>query len=250
MKILSIVLCFALIAAAQSATCESKTSFKTIVHGGGAKSAKLEYAVDFFRDLLGGKDNGSDIGPKSKGQRSINWDAPIVPFTFPRKFFSDVVTRGLTVSSDSNQFLVSDPTPSNGDKRFSTVNKKASKNFKTFSPKRLFTVIKENVFQIRLTIPGKRAKALTKGFGIVFVDVDKKNTTKMQLYDIDDCLIAEEYVEPNSGGLSFLGFYFREAIIARVIVTLGDRPINKSYKSSSDVVVCDDFIYGEPQKAF
>ena len=84
-----------------------------------------------------------------------------------------------------------------------------------------------------------------KGFGAVFVDVDKKLQTKALYYDYNGCKLAVEYVEKQRNGLSFLGVIFDSPIIARVDIYLGAAPIG-GYKRG-DFVVMDDFLYSEPQ---
>jgi len=50
---------------------------------------------------------------------------------------------------------------------------------------------------------------------------------------------------PGDGGLSFLGIVFDDARIARVRITAGGAIPGED--DSLDVVVMDDFIYGEPK---
>ena len=141
------------------------------------------------------------------------------------------------------------------DRRFNSINRRASRNFVTFSPKRLFSPVGDNVIDITFSVPGRNAPAAVDGFGAVFVDVDKARTTKLTAYNKDGCVIFEEFVKPSPGGLSFLGVSFGKGndVIKKVVIELGDAFLNRSgsgngRRKRDDVVVLDDFAYGEPQR--
>ena len=54
----------------------------------GGDIRRIERSFDAFKDLLGGKDNGS--GPSSRrGFRTINWDADAVPFNMRKSSLKD-----------------------------------------------------------------------------------------------------------------------------------------------------------------
>ena len=57
----------------------------------------LAPAVEAFRELLGGVNNGNDAFSNPSGNRQIDWDAAAVPFNMPGDFFARNVTRGLVV---------------------------------------------------------------------------------------------------------------------------------------------------------
>ena len=234
-------------AATAAKVCPKIDGYKAVVKGTGKNAQGLESTVNFFNEhVLRGDDNGNSPGPLKAGRRSINWDAGIVPFKFPGRFFNDVVTRGLIVRAKGG-LAVSDPEPSNGDVRFSSLNRRASWDFSTFSPKRLFTPVKDNKVEVTFEIPAKKQRALVRGFGAVYVDVDRVGATKAVYYNRSNCVIAEETVDPQNKGLSFLGVGFEEPIIARVVITLGNTPIARKWWRSADFVVLDDFLYSEPQ---
>ena len=214
--------------------------FKDTAH----RSASLKRIVDKFNAALGGDDNGSEKGPIKGGRRSINWDADVVPFDMPGNFFKNVVTRGAKMIARGGEFRVSNPVPPNGDNRFSTINRRASKDFITFSPKRLFTPLKDNKVTVDFSIPGLNKDAVVKGFGAVYVDVDKRHVTQATYLDKRGCVIARQFVDPKNKGLSFLGVIFRKPVIAKVILKLGNTPI----QGKGDFVVLDDFLYGEPAR--
>uniref|UniRef100_A0A7S3E8G5 Uncharacterized protein n=1 Tax=Rhodosorus marinus TaxID=101924 RepID=A0A7S3E8G5_9RHOD len=232
-------------------TVVADVHFKSITHGRGKRAGDLIYSLEFFRSLLGSPNNGRK-GPKSKGHRWINWDDEEVPFELPYDYFNSYSRRGLVLESRKNKFRVSTPpVVPDGivDKRFSSINKRESKNFKTFTRKRLFTPVKDNVFAVKFYLPGESQRAFVQGFGAVFVGVDVPGQTRMVAYDRGGCVLAAEYVEPSPNGLSFLGFYFDSPIIWSVEIKLGNKAIDKSkcgLSCGEDVVVMDDILFSEP----
>ena len=146
---------------------------------------------------------------------------------------------------------------------FDSINKSFSGELVTFSPKRLFTVVKgENKLDVLFSVPQKpEDRATVDGYGVVLADIDKEGVTKVTFYDANDCIIATEYAPANNQGLSFVGGYFPDTPIYRVRIVLGDvaidRPNECDYycrigwrSGKTDRVVMDDFIYSEPQKYY
>jgi hypothetical protein len=94
------------------------------------------------------------------------------------------------------------------------------------------------------------------GFGAVFTDVDEPNgeigagrhSTRIEYFDADGRRIYTGFVPaaPGDGSLSFFGVVFPDARIARVRITTGDA-IPGVEDAARDIVMMDDFIYGEPQ---
>lgn len=232
------------------ATNSPKPARRLVLNGVGKTADELRPTVDLFNKLLGGEDNGSGAGPLESGRRSINWDAGVVPFKFPGDFFAKTVTRGLTVSNSNNKFRVSNPNPPNGDDKFSKINPLAAADFITFSSKRLFAPVKDTTVTINFSVPGKHQAALVRGFGAVFVDVDYPHLTKAIYYDKYGRVLARQAVDAKKNGLSFLGVIFDEAIISKVVLFLGSRPLRPRNHPRGDFVVLDDFLYSEPQPLY
>lgn len=219
-------------------------------------SKGLKHIVQKYRDGLGGIDNGNGPGQK-KGQRSINWDADVVPFDMPGNFFKNTVTRGAEFFAKGGKFAVSNP-PNDGysffDNRFSSFNPIFPKLFITFSPKRLFTPVKINIVTTKFTVPQTHDEALVSGFGAVFTNVVLKGKTVINFYDKNNCLIISLPILPKAKGLSFGGIIVDKkdgkkiaAAVAKVKITLGTGIISQSWKKYKNFVVLDDLIYGEPQ---
>jgi hypothetical protein len=52
---------------------------------------------------------------------------------------------------------------------------------------------------------------------------------------------------PGDASLSFFGIVFDDPVIARVRITTGDTAPDPDDGGKQDIVVMDDFIYGEPE---
>ena len=114
--------------------------------------------------------------------------------------------------------------------------------------------------------------AVNDGFGAVFVDVDPilklastdntrglngvLSTTSMEFFDVDDNSLGVFFVPPapsTTRGLSFLGVHLDQKVLHRVVITSGNAAIDSGASEGfieegtiPDIVVMDDFIYGEP----
>jgi len=103
-------------------------------------------------------------------------------------------------------------------------------------------------------IAGQTTPALVTGFGAVFSDVDVAAATTIEFFDVNGQSLARiaAPVRSDAAGLSFVGAKFAEAIVARVRITLGTGVLGAATNDISaggpvDLVVADNFIYGEPQ---
>ena len=253
------ILAVASIAAAHSRHCPHYSG--EIVHGTSHNAHGLKRFVTEFQHRLGGKNNGASIGPLKDGFRVINWDGG-APFDMPFDFFNTNAPLGALFFAKGNKFAISNPVDNNPvDDTFDSINRRAAKDFIAFSEKRLFTPVLDNVMATKFQVPGKTDPATVSGFGAVFVDVKKRHTSYLELKDAKGCRIAKVYVPPKSKGLSFVGvvvkrvrysrhgkFYKVKAPVYVARMKLGNLPITKHLGHHSDIVVTDDFIYGEPQK--
>ena len=98
------------------------------------------------------------------------------------------------------------------------------------------------------------ATGLRDGFGAVFSDVDQAGSTTIEFFDAQDVRIAVLRAPNHNGAqlLSFSGAVFTAPVIARVRITSGDAALTPtsvdiSAGGTNDLVVMDDFVYGEPQ---
>ena len=137
--------------------------------------------------------------------------------------------------------------------------------FQPFSLQRLFSPIDSNVTEAQFFVPGdgsEPAPATITGFGVTFSDVDLPNgsgpghkngnrssSTLIECFGTDGGLVFSGFVpaSPGDGSLSFFGIVFGEARIARVRITSGDASPGPDDDETHDIVMMDDFLYGEPQ---
>lgn len=236
-------------------------------------TASIQSTVDAFRAALGEVDNLNNPGPLDEGRREINWDGggnnftttpPVTPFdVFLNTRGAQFRTPGEGLSqappvADPVQFPPGGLAGLFGNPTYADI-------FSTFSPERLFTPFGSNITEALFFIPGTNGAetATVRGFGAVFTDVDKPDgirtfekqgdhrraSTRLDYFDVDDKLIFSGVVpaSPGDGSLSFFGIVFEEARIARVRITTGNVAPGPDDDKEHDVVMMDDFIYGEPQ---
>lgn len=237
---------------------------RVVVVGGSLED--VQAAKGMFEARLGGLDNGGAPGPLRSGFRVINWDGVpetvVDPNFFPGDFFNATQApraRGalLTVAGQSTTaaedlFMVSAGSGTGIPVNFGSFNSTYSFLFKPFSPERLFayTVPTNDTFDVVFFVPGQpTTPALVSGFASVFAGVNQANVTKMEYFDGENASLGM-FAVPPSDEFSFLGVDFSEGpVISRVRITVGSQPISLGLPDGSqgDVVVMDDFIYGEPQ---
>jgi len=229
----------------------------TIRSGSGADASAIAAVRDQFRVDLGGGTTAGANGSFGGLRREINWDgvpaAFAAPNTLPANFFNANSPRGVVLSTPGTAFQVSGATIDSGagqpaPARFGNLNVTYTATFQAFSPLRLFTPLDSNVFDLQFFLPGTSTPAAVKGFGLVVTDVDLANTTMVRFFTAGDTSVGVFALPAFNGGFSFLGGSVGagQAGITRVRVTLGNTAAGPSNDGSADIVVADDFIYGEP----
>jgi|SRR5882724_3421345 len=226
-----------------------------VFQAAGADAASIQSSVDAFRAALGNPNNGNNPGPLLDGRREINWDggnpnvldttAPVTPFNvFLNTRGSQFTTPGLGLSQA--------PTFGGPQGGLAVLfgNITYGKIFRTFSPSRLFTPVGSNITEGLFFIPGTNGtvRASVRGFGAVFTDVDQASTL-VDYFGADGNLLFSSSVpaSPGDRSLSFFGIVFKDAPIARVRITAGNVAPGPNDDASHDIVMMDDFIYGEPR---
>jgi hypothetical protein len=241
----------------------------SVFQAAGTDVASIQSSVDAFRAALGNPINGNNPGPLDNGRREINWDGaggadtttttPVTPFNvFLNTRGSQFTTPGigLTQAPASGGLqgglavLFNNPTYAN--------------IFKPFSNMRLFTPVGSNITEALFFLPGSSGSvpATVTGFGAVFTDVDQPDgsgpgtkhgnrgaSTLIEFFGVNGELLYSSFVpaSPGDGSQSFFGVKFDDARIARVRITTGDVAPGPDDDSHNDIVVMDDFIYGEPK---
>ena len=236
-----------------------------VFQAAGPDLASIQGAVDQYRTALGSTNNANNPGPLADGRREINWDGgdpnntTVSPVGNPSTAFQ--VTRGALFTTTGTGFVqapvaglaitFSNPT-------YETI-------FQTFSPQRLFSPVNSNETEMLFFVPGPGAEtkpATTRGFGAVFTDIDQPNgssadhingsrkpSTTIEYFDTNGLSIYTSSVpaSPGDKSLSFLGIVFTDARIAKVKITSGDTAPGPNDDGTHDVVMMDDFLFGEPQ---
>jgi hypothetical protein len=243
---------------------ETEKAPPIVFQAAGPDAESIQSAVDAFRAALGEPHNANAPGPLEVGRREINWDgggaddtttAPVTPFnvflnirggqfTTPGEGLSQAPPEGGPQGGLAELF----DNPTYGD------------IFTPFSPLRLFTPVGSNITEGVFFIPGSNGEipATVRGFGAVFTDVDQQPDgsgsdnqarTQIEYFDADDKRLFRGVVpaSPGDGSLSFFGLVFEDARIARVRITTGNVAPGPDDDAKRDVVMMDDFLYGEPQ---
>jgi hypothetical protein len=227
----------------------AQSSSLVVYSGTGGDTTALSPVVNAFRAVLGAN-NGNTPGPLSSGRREINWDgggaaAPATTFPTPMLNFNTApTTRGGVFTTGGTGFEISgQPSPLFGD-----INPTYPTTFTTFSSPRLFTALGSNVLNALFFVPGTNIPSTVSGFGAVFTDVDLPESTSVEYFDFRGNLLGKVFVPTANNGLSFVGAVANNARIARVRITSGNVAPSASANDGNavDVVVMDDFIYGEP----
>ncbi|HWR21427.1 MAG TPA: hypothetical protein VN444_06155 [Verrucomicrobiae bacterium] len=223
-----------------------------VFEASGANPADIQATVDDFRAFLG--TNNGVGGSFPDGRREINWDgvpdAFSAPNNLPANFFNFNSPRGVVFFTPGTGFQVSadSDNPTNTRVRFGNIHRVLPKLFSTFSPERLFTALGSNITEILFFVPGSPTGATVNGFGAVFTDVNRDDSTTIEYFDVNGALLFSENVlrgPTKRRSLSFLGVGFDAGErVFLVRITSGNRILKTPDR---DVVVMDDFIYGEPQ---
>ncbi len=246
-------------------------STPAVFQAAGLTASSIQSTVDAFRAELGEPNNANNPGPLASGRREINWDGggnnyttdtPVTPFNV---FLN---TRGAQFTTLGTGLAQGPPAggPQGGlaglfnNPTYATI-------FSTFSQFRLFTPVGSNITQAQFFIPGTNGAtpARVRGFGAVFTDVDEQPDgrghdkkrgnreagTLIKGFGPHGKLLFSSFVpaSPGDGSLSFFGIVFDKPLIARVLITTGDTAPGPDDDRKRDIVVMDDFIYGEPVPA-
>jgi hypothetical protein len=266
-----------LVPVGQTAQAQSKSKEDlfppTVFQAAGSTADSIQSTVDAFRAALGNPNNGNNPPPLDRsGRREINWDGgnpnivtttpPVTPFnTFLDSRGAQFTTPGLGLSQGPTSggpegglaALFNNPT-------YETI-------FSTFSPSRLFTPVGSNVTEALFFLPGSNGTvpAAVRGFGAVFTDVDQPDgsgpskkrgnrgaSTLIEYFGANDKVLFSSFVpaSPGDASLSFFAIVFDEPLITRVRITTGDTAPGPDDDVNQDIVMMDDFIYGEPQPLY
>jgi hypothetical protein len=237
-----------------------------VFQAAGPTVESIQGTVNQYRAALGEPNNANTAGPLASGRREINWDGGGSATTVsPTPFTGFLNIRGALFTTPGTGFVQAPPAgiaDTFADPTYAMI-------FQTFSAPRLFSPIGSNITEVDFFIPGTAADAngptpaTTTGFGAIFTDVDqpdgsgpgrkrgnRKATTLIEYFGAGGNLLFSSFVpaSPGDASLSFFGIVFDDARIARVRITSGDTAPGPD-DDQQDIVVMDDFLYGEPQPA-
>lgn len=234
-----------------------------VFQAAGPDIATIQNTIDQYRLALGAVNNGNAPGPLANGRREINWDGGGSAATaiVGTPFTGFLANRGALFTTTGTGFVQA-PVTGLAD---TFHNPSYATTFQPFSLQRLFSPIDSNVTEAQFFVPGGGdgpVPATTTGFGAVFTDVDlpngsgpgdkngnRKASTLIECFGADGGLVFSSFVpaSPGDGSLSFFGIVFDKARIARVKITSGDAAPGPNDDEVHDIVMMDDFLYGEPQ---
>jgi len=237
-----------------------------VFQAAGPTAASIQGTVDAYRVALGDTNNGNAPGQPS-GRREINWDGGsttnLNTVVAGSTFTGFQGTRGALFTTPGTGFVqapaAADPVlfPPGGLAGLFN-NPTYGNTFTAFSASRLFSAIGSNITDVTFFVPvapgGSNEPATVNGFGAVFTDVDKRGNgnagARIEYFDANGDLLFSSIVPalPGDGSLSFFGIVFDDdAPVARVRITSGNVAPGLNDRGRQDVVMMDDFLYGEPQ---
>jgi len=240
----------------------------TVRNGSANDIAGITPVRDQFRADLGGGTTAGANGLFDDGvfqRREINWDGVPAGFSapnlLPANFFNSNSPRGAVFSTSGTGFMVSGANTDAGvgqpaAANFGNIDPSYTSTFSPFSTQRLFTAIGSNQLDVTFFVPGTNVRAGVRGFGVVFSDVEQAGTTAIQFFDPNGVSLGAFATSPQPGanGFSFLGAFINDGstVIGSVRITNGNAALGAGITDSPgspnfrDLVVMDDFIYGNP----
>jgi hypothetical protein len=220
----------------------------------GATAGDIQAAVDQFGNDLGTANGGGP--PAASGRRQVVWDGVPAerqsPAFMPENQFRNVGALFSTPTLGA-AFQVSGAVND-----FANLNATYATDFEAFSAPRVFAPIGSTITDTTFVVPGSTTAALTTGFGVVFSDVDLAGSASLEFLDASGGSLGTFPVPPagnSNATFSFLGVSFNAGErIARVRITSGAAPLlataspnDITQGGAADLVVMDNFIFGEPQ---
>jgi hypothetical protein len=214
----------------------------------------ISSALTDFRTALGSL-NPNVVGEQNGGRREVNWDAVPPAFTntlnFPGDFFNQNFSpraRGVVFSTDGSGQSVSDDD-------FSFINAAYDAQFNDFSPVRTFSAIGSTRTRVDLFVAGTSTPARSTGFGVVFSDVDEMGSASIKLLGVNGNSLGVYHAPACDKGFSFVGVQFPTPLVAAIEIRSGQGPLgadaadvsDRDHGPARDLVVMDDFVYGEPR---
>lgn len=235
-----------------------------VFQAAGPSVSSIRGSVTEYQNEIGGQNNNNDASHNDGGRREINWDGGggvITTTVDPNPMVRFLVSRGALITTPDGSGFVQ-ATPDGLATQFN--NPTYGTIFRAFSQFRLFSAVGGKITDVEFFLPGGgNVSATTKGFGVVFTDVDlpdgsgpgekhgnRHASTLIEYFGASGELLFSSFVpaSPDDGGQSFFGVVFSDARIARVRITSGNVAPGPDDVGMQDVVMMDDFIYAEPEQ--
>jgi hypothetical protein len=232
------------------------------IFASGGTDQEVADAVAAYRAALGAS-NAGNPGSFGSGRRDITWDgandAVASPNPMPANLFNgpaSPLARGIVFSTPGSHFEQSadSSNATSTPVEFANLDPSYLALFRPFSSPRLFTPVGSNITDADFFVAGSDTPAFVAGFGAVFCDVDLRTSSRIDWLDQSGGLLASIHVPPGSAAeesFSFLAARFPAPYrVASVRITSGTAGpgagVLENVGAGADIVVMDDFIYGEP----
>jgi len=217
----------------------------TTLTGSGASTAS---AMANFEAAAGGTDNGTAAGEQGSGYRHATWDQIALDGTDPG---STTIESGRVIAPARSRLqpwgLELGPDIAVSDNDFQSV---SSTQFTPFSPPNIWGPFNSDTAEFDVVAPAvpgtKPEPAQTRGLGIVFLN--STASTQIQYYNGG---ILLDTVSAPAATTSFAGLLYPDAVVTRVVVTLGGSEIfgwdgTTVTPGVSASVAGDDIVLAEP----
>lgn len=250
------------------------TTFSTLLMPGNARAIQLfsgtganaGQALEDMKAALGGVQNVG--GPTQGGFRQINWDGVGLNGTDINPNTKVIAQDTVNIPVDrflSLGTLYEEEYTVSGD-GFATVNPDTAGEFPAFSPKNTFAMFddepgefEDRFIEQSFTLPGTTKKAATRGFGVMFQDVELAGSTSIELFNGSKSLGKFDVDPSASQEQQFLGILLDDPLITDVQITVGSKALfnfdgqtitsfgAEDLPNGIDLATTDNFIYAEPE---
>jgi len=214
--------------------------------GSGASTAT---AMASFEAAVGGADNGTNAGEQGTGFRHATWDQLALDGSDPS---STTIVPGHVIAPARSRLqpwgLELGPHIAVSNNGFQLV---SSTQFSPFSVPNVWGSFNSDAAEFDVVAPGAQGTtpepAQTRGLGIVFVNASA--STGITYYN--GSILLGSVTAPTSTTTSFAGLLFPDAVVTRVVVTLGTAAIfgwngSTVTQGVSGSVAGDDIVQSEP----
>ncbi|HQR32319.1 MAG TPA: hypothetical protein PLK30_06260, partial [Blastocatellia bacterium] len=228
----------------------------------GASTTETTAAAAAFRAAVTGA--GATVG-------TIGWDGVRLDGTDNNGNTTPIVAgkiTGIPVNRFQVRGVIFNEVTAVANDGFVSANAGVADQFPAFSPANTFSAINKNQIELRFVVPSAATTTpvagASRGFGVVFLDVERANTSSIEYFN-GSVSLGKFFVPAGaSGQAQFLGVVFGAPVVTRVVITNGtaalfnfnngqvtsgsaDQTVNAG--QNADQVAMDDFIIADPVAA-